>query len=104
MSESSQLKDQLVSDVKVVLKDTEELLRATASQAGDKAVELRNRLQNQLSSVKQNLLDAEAMRKTREIAKATAQASDHFVHEHPWKAVGIAAGVGLVIGLLIGRR
>jgi ElaB/YqjD/DUF883 family membrane-anchored ribosome-binding protein len=37
-------------------------------------------------------------------AKAAAEATDTYVHENPWQAVGIAAGVGLVIGLLIGRR
>jgi ElaB/YqjD/DUF883 family membrane-anchored ribosome-binding protein len=39
-----------------------------------------------------------------EKAKAAAAATDEYVHEHPWHAVGVAAGVGLVIGLLIGRR
>jgi ElaB/YqjD/DUF883 family membrane-anchored ribosome-binding protein len=33
-----------------------------------------------------------------------ARATDDYVHEHPWRAVGAAAGVGLIIGLLISRR
>jgi ElaB/YqjD/DUF883 family membrane-anchored ribosome-binding protein len=39
-----------------------------------------------------------------EKGKEAAHTTDEFVHEHPWKAVGIAAGVGLIVGLLIGRR
>ena len=41
---------------------------------------------------------------SRLLGKEAAQTTDEFVHEHPWKAVGIAAGVGLIVGLLIGRR
>ena len=37
-------------------------------------------------------------------AKAAGHAADDYVHEHPWKAIGAAAGIGMIIGLLIGRR
>jgi ElaB/YqjD/DUF883 family membrane-anchored ribosome-binding protein len=37
-------------------------------------------------------------------AKAAARATDDYVHAHPWKAVGTAAAVGIIIGMLIGRR
>lgn len=95
-------KDKLVADFKVVVADAEELLRLTANQAGDKIGDLRAKLQDHLASAKVKLAEAEAavMEKT----KAAARATDDFVHDHPWKAVGIAAGIGLVIGLLIGRR
>ena len=95
-------KEKLVSDLKVVVADAEELLRATASQAGEKVAAARERIQASLASAKIKLTDAERalLEKTKEAAKAT----DEFVHEHPWKAVGIAAGAGLLLGILISRR
>lgn len=95
-------KDKLVADLKVVVTDAEELLAATAHQTGEKIAALRERAQENLRVARIKLADAEeAVRaKTRAVAKAT----DNYVHEHPWKSIGVAAGVGLVIGLLIGRR
>ncbi len=95
-------KGKLVADLKVVIADAEELLQATANQTGEKVAELRARMRDNLREARHKLADAEdAIRaKTREVAKAT----DHYVHEKPWQAIGIAAGAGLLIGLLIGRR
>ncbi|MDM7456670.1 MAG: DUF883 family protein [Tepidimonas sp.] len=97
-----QPKDKLVADLKVVVADAEELLAATAHSTGEKVAELRERLQENLRTVRYRLADAEAAlrERTREVAKAT----DHYVHEHPWKAIGVAAGIGLLVGMLIGRR
>jgi ElaB/YqjD/DUF883 family membrane-anchored ribosome-binding protein len=95
-------KDKLVADLKLVVSDAEELLRATATQAGEKVSAARERIQASLSSAKEKLAQAE--RAAVEKAKEAAKATDEYVHEHPWKAVGIAAGVGFVLGLLIGRR
>ena len=95
-------KEKLVADLKVVISDAEELLRVTANQAGEKVGELRVRMQENLTSARHKLADAEAAlkEKSREVARAT----DDYVHEHPWKSIGVAAGVGLLVGLLIGRR
>ena len=95
-------KDKLIADLKIVVSDAEELLRATASQAGEKVSAARERIQASLASAKIKLSDAE--RAALEKAKEAAKATDEFVHEQPWTAVGIAAGVGLLLGLLIGRR
>ena len=95
-------KDKLVADLKVVVADAEELLRATASQAGEKVVAARERIQASLATAKVKLGEAE--RAALEKAKQAAKATDEYVHENPWRAVGIAAGVGLLLGLLIGRR
>ena len=54
-------KDKLISDFKVVVADAEELLRATANQAGDKAAELRTKIQGRLADAKVRLADAEAV-------------------------------------------
>ncbi len=95
-------KDKLIADFKVVVADAEELLRATANQAGDKAADLRAKIQNRLADAKLRLADAEAVMVDR--AKQVGRAADNYVHDNPWRSVGIAAGFGLIVGLLIGRR
>ncbi|UCV03805.1 DUF883 family protein [Dechloromonas denitrificans] len=95
-------KDKLVSDLRVVISDTEELLRATAGAAGEKVGDLRERLSLRLRDAKERLIDLEAA--VVEKTKAAARATDDFVHEEPWKAVGVAAALGLALGVLIGRR
>lgn len=95
-------KDRLVADLRVLVADSEELLRATASQAGEKVSAARERIEASLASARAKLADAEQalIDRTRHAARAT----DDFVHEHPWQAVGIAAGVGFLLGALISRR
>lgn len=92
----------LVSDMKSVIEDAEEMLHATADQAGEKVASLRARIQERLHGARARLGEAEAalVAKTR----AAARATDVYVHESPWTAVGIAAGVGLLVGLILGRR
>lgn len=95
-------REKLASDLRVVIADAEELLRATAGQMGEKAVVARERIQESMRVAKEKLVRAEeaVIDKT----KAAARATDDYVHDHPWGAVGIAAAVGLVIGMLISRR
>jgi ElaB/YqjD/DUF883 family membrane-anchored ribosome-binding protein len=95
-------KDKLVADLKIVVADAEELLRATASQAGDKVSAARERIQASLATAKVKLSEAERalLEKTKQAAKAT----DDYVRENPWQVVGIAAAAGLVLGILISRR
>ncbi|MBM3351574.1 MAG: DUF883 domain-containing protein [Betaproteobacteria bacterium] len=95
-------KEQLVADFKVVIADAEALLKATASQGGETIANLRARTEESLAHAKERL--AEAQDALIEKTKAAAHATDEYVHEKPWHAVGVAAGIGLVIGLLIGRR
>lgn len=95
-------KEKLIADFKVVVADAEELLRATANQAGDKAAELRTKIQTRLADAKIRLADAEAV--VVDKAKLVGRAADDYVHDNPWRSVGVAAGFGLLIGLLIGRR
>ena len=95
-------KQKLVSDLKVVISDTEELLRATAGSAGEKVGELRERIGLRLRDAKERLIDLEVA--VVDKTKAAARATDDFVHEEPWKAVGVAAALGLALGVLIGRR
>jgi ElaB/YqjD/DUF883 family membrane-anchored ribosome-binding protein len=95
-------KDKLIADFRVVIADAEEILRATAGQAGEKMADLREKAQARLADAKFRLAEAEALLVDK--AKAAGRAADDYVHDHPWKAVGVAAGVGLLLGLLIGRR
>jgi ElaB/YqjD/DUF883 family membrane-anchored ribosome-binding protein len=95
-------KEKLVADFKVVVADAEALLKATASQTGEKVVELRNKIEDSLVVAKRKLAEAEAALVDK--TKQAAQATDDYVHAHPWKAVGAGVGIGLIIGLLIGRR
>jgi len=95
-------KDKLIADMKLVVADAEELLRATANQAGDKIVELRGKVQDHLTNARASLADAQAAMVDK--AKQVGHATDDYVHDHPWRSVGVAAGIGLVVGLLIGRR
>ena len=103
MTANSQVsKEKIVSDLKVLIGDTEELLKATAGQAGEKIAIARERIQAALAVYKDKLIDAEhaLMERTKEAARAT----DEYVHEHPWQAVGVAAGIGFLLGLLVSRR
>lgn len=96
------LSNDVIADFKVVVADTEALLKETANQGGEKLAEVRAKAEESLGVVKARMAEAQAALrvKTKEAAKAT----DTYVHENPWQAAGIAAGVGLMIGLLVGRR
>ncbi|MDR1890086.1 MAG: DUF883 family protein [Zoogloeaceae bacterium] len=95
-------KDKFVSDLKAVVADTEEILKSTADIAGEKVAVLRARIETHLKDAKARLADAEAILVDK--TKAAARATDDFVHDQPWKAVGVAAIVGVALGVLIGRR
>lgn len=99
---SVNLQQQLVSDIKSVISDAEDMLGATADQTGEKIASLRTRIEVRLRDARLRLTDAEDLLVTK--TKAAARATDDYVHESPWIAVGIAAGVGVLVGLIISRR
>ena len=90
--------EQLASDLKTVVHDAEELMKATAGQAGEKVSEARNRLTAALESAK------ETCQRLEEKAAAAAKATDHVIREHPYESLGIAFTVGLLIGVLVSRK
>lgn len=94
--------DKLSQDFQAVVADAQALLRATANETGERAAVARERVLDTLHDARQQLSLVEEAVAVR--AKAAVRATDDYVHEHPWKTAGIAAGVGLVVGLLIGRR
>jgi ElaB/YqjD/DUF883 family membrane-anchored ribosome-binding protein len=95
-------REKLMADLKVVVSDAEELLKLTAGEVSESSRGLRERMQDRLNDARSNLvaLQATATRK----AKEAGHVADEYVHENPWRAVAAGAGVGLVVGLLIGRR
>ena len=97
-----QTKDKLFSDMKIVLSDAEDLLKAAASTSGERAAELREKAMLSLRRAKEAVQDAQVA--VIEKSKAAARATDDYVHDHPWRAVGIAAAVGFVLGLMVNRR
>lgn len=93
---------QLIDDLSAVIRDAEGLLRATAAQTGDRVEEIRARAEESVRQAKERLagIEEEALEHAREIAGE----ADQYVRGNPWQAVGLAAGVGLVLGLLLSRR
>jgi ElaB/YqjD/DUF883 family membrane-anchored ribosome-binding protein len=101
-TESAVIREKLSADLKAVIRDTEELLNATAGQAGEKISAARARAEETLRTAKARL--AELGEAGVEKAKAAAKATDTYVHENPWQAVGVAAGVGFLLGWLLSCR
>ena len=94
-------KEKLVGDLKTLIGDAEELLKASATQAGEKFSVARQKIEQSLVEGKKSLADAEKLLVKK--SKEAADVADDYVRENPWGAVGIAAAIGLVLGLLIRR-
>jgi ElaB/YqjD/DUF883 family membrane-anchored ribosome-binding protein len=94
--------EKLVADMRIVLTDTEQLLKAVVGQSGEKLAALQPRIEENLRNAKARLVAFE--RAAVEQAHAAAESTDAYAHEHPWKVAGFSALVGVAIGLLIGRR
>lgn len=95
-------KQKLMEDLSAVVTDAEELLKATANQTGERIAAARARAEESLRVAKVRLADAQQA--LLEKAKVAAKEADAYVHDNPWKAAGIAAAVGVLIGALIARR
>jgi ElaB/YqjD/DUF883 family membrane-anchored ribosome-binding protein len=92
----------LFQDLQAVVRDAEALLNATAGQAGDKVQAVRSRAEETLKQARSSLESAENIAVRR--AKEVADQAENYVRENPWQAVGVAAGIGLLLGLLLSRR
>ncbi|MBM4264520.1 MAG: DUF883 domain-containing protein [Deltaproteobacteria bacterium] len=92
-------KERLIGDLKTLMNDADELLRATASQAGEKITVARQKIEQSLVEGRKAVADAEKtfVKKSKE----AAEIADDYVRENPWSAIGIAAGLGVVLGFLI---
>lgn len=95
-------REQLVTDLKAVITDAEELLKATTGATGERIAAARARAEQTVRAAREKLahMDDAVVNQ----AKAAARSADEYVHEHPWGAVGIAAVAGLLVGVMISRR
>lgn len=92
----------LMDDLSAVVADAEELLKATANQTGERIAVVRARAEESVRAAKSRI--AEAQDDLMDQAKVVAKEADAYMHENPWKAAGIAAAVGVLIGAIISRR
>jgi ElaB/YqjD/DUF883 family membrane-anchored ribosome-binding protein len=94
--------EHLLGDFKALMADAEALIKATASHEDGAIASIRSKAMGTLSNAKENLSNLEGSLSDK--AKVVAESADEFVHRSPWEAVGVAAGLGLLIGLLIRRH
>lgn len=95
-------REKLVADMRIVLADTEQLLKAVIGESGEKLAALRPKIEQNLQKAKARLEEFEQA--ASEKARAAAKATDNYAHEHPWKVAGFSALCGIAIGMLISRR
>jgi len=94
-------KQKIVEDLRVLLTDSEEILRLAATVPGEGVEALRERLRTHVDTVQSALGDAQTAAKQR--YRVAADTTDRYVRDNPWQAVGIAAGIGFLLGALITR-
>jgi len=92
----------LRDDLAAVLRDAEALVNASADQGGEKMAAARAKIRESIEAAKSRVRDVE--RSAREQGEAALHSTEDYVRKNPWPAVGIAAGVGVVIGILLARR
>ncbi len=100
--EKSIAAEHLIGEFKSLMADAEALIKATEDHPGETIGSIRNKALETLAGAKESLSHVEG--KLLDKAKVAAEGADDFVHRNPWEAVGVAAGLGLLIGLFIGRR
>ncbi len=99
---SSLARERVMEDLRVLVRDSETLLKATAGDVTEKAKEARVRLSAALERAKSTC--DELQRQTVAVAKAAAKKADVVVREHPYESIGVAFGLGLLIGVLVTRK
>jgi len=95
-------RESLLEDFSTMLTEAEELLKRAGNETGERAKDLRAQVEAKLLSAKLRLQELEGDAMDR--ARAAAHVTDNYVHDNPWRAVGAAAAVGFLIGLMINRR
>lgn len=94
--------DSLVEDFSAMLTEADDLLKRSGNASGDTARELRSEVEAKLLAAKLRLQELEGV--AIDGARAAKKATNEYVHANPWQSIGIAAAVGLVVGLLMNRR
>lgn len=96
------LRDHLLDDLRLVIKDAEDLLRSTGQQASEGYQLARAKFESTLSTARDGLSELEG--KVVTSARDAFETTDRYVQSNPWQAVGVSAIAGVVIGLWLGRR
>lgn len=94
--------DDLVEEFSNLVAAMEEVFSAAAEDGGERLSELRAQAEASLKKARSRLTAVE--RNAAAKARKIATDSDHYVHENPWTAIGVGAGIGLLLGLLLGRK
>jgi ElaB/YqjD/DUF883 family membrane-anchored ribosome-binding protein len=89
-------------DIQNVVSDAQDLLKTVQDQGSDKIGEMRAKVQTQIDAARQTL--AELQSTVQDGAKMAMNTTDEYVRANPWRAVGISAAVGALVGFLIARR
>lgn len=95
-------RDQLLDDLRLVIKDAEDLLRSTGHQASEGYQLARAKFESTLGNAKESLSTIEEQ--VTATAREAFETTDRYVQQNPWQAVGVGALTGLVVGLWLGRR
>jgi ElaB/YqjD/DUF883 family membrane-anchored ribosome-binding protein len=96
------IRGKLLEDLKAVVTDAEELLKATASQTGEQITAARGKTEESLKAAKVRIAAEEVA--VLEKTKAAAKTAEDYVRANPWQAMGITAAVGFILGILVVRR
>lgn len=92
----------LARDFQNVVSDAQELLKTLGTEGDAKLNEVKGRVQASVNLARERLVEMQAS--VVDGARAAAKTTDDYVHENPWQAVGISAGVGALLGYLLARR
>lgn len=95
-------KEKLAAELRTLVTEAEDMLRAVAKHGGEQLDDVREKFEQRVKLARVELEKAELAIMAR--AKEAARSADRYVHDNPWKAAGMAGGLGLIIGLLIGRK
>jgi ElaB/YqjD/DUF883 family membrane-anchored ribosome-binding protein len=100
--EFSQAKGKMAGDIRTVITDGEDLLKAATNVSGASLAATRDEFKEKLGSARARLADA--AQPAIDKAKNTAAAANGYVRGNPWTAIGFAVAVGALIGYLVVRR
>ncbi len=82
--------------------DIEDLIESTTSLTGEELVQAKARVQARLAAARQSVQDLGV--KLTDQTRDTVRGFSRNIHAQPWRAIGIVAGVTLLVGYLLGRR
>jgi ElaB/YqjD/DUF883 family membrane-anchored ribosome-binding protein len=102
MSDLTVQNEKLADDLRQVITDAEQLLRMTGDEINESSAEVRGRIQTGLHLTRAKLAHLQDVAVSK--SKAVASTTGEYVQENPWKSIGVAAGAGLIIGMLLRRR